>query len=104
MPPTSTSINTDGSEQCEECEYSKITAVGAGVGVSLGTCLLAAVAGLIFQYFMHKKRLQGVKDELALRMAGAQPMQYSPGMTLVPPSELESNEQPVVHELGPQRH
>lgn len=96
--PTPTSTGT--SEQCDGS--SKATSVGAGVGVSLGVCLLAMSAGLVFQNFAHKKRLQSLKNELGLRMAEAEPMKYGQGRAFQPPCELENTQQ--AFELWSQRH
>ena len=102
-PTTATAAptNTGGGEEGSD---SQITSVGAGVGVSLGACLLGAIAGLVFQHYIHKRRLQGLQEELALRMSAAEPMQYGQTSTVQPPLELENTQKPRLFELGSQRH
>lgn len=70
------------------------------MGVSLGACLLGAIAGLDFQHYIHKRRLQALQEELASRMAGAEPMQYGQTLTVQPHLELENTQKPRVFELG----
>lgn len=83
------------------------------MGVALGACLVGTVAGLLSQHRVHKRRLQGLRDQLAAGVgvgaAGAEtvPVQYGLGQDaagkqsrLQTPAELGNTPEPTLFELG----
>lgn len=99
--PESCALNGEGSSA--ECPKSNTTAVGAGVGISLGACLAGTVAALFFQRRAHQKKL---KEFNALH--ASQMVQFGQGARPPHPTSRAMVELPLrpdkVYEIGDGRH
>lgn len=100
---TSTSTNTCDSSDNPQSHDSNVIAVGAGVGVSLGVCLIAAVAGLFAQRRMYRRRLVEHEHRLgaqaAFIAARLSPEPGSQEAAKLLPQELDSAKPAHTYEL-----
>lgn len=94
---TTTSNSTSCALGGTECPKSNTTAVGAGLGISLGACLVGTVGALFFQRRSHQKRLRELNAFRASQMA-----QYSHAQSIHPTTRAMA-ELPLhdkVYEIG----